>query len=268
MGISSERYRKRKETRQRLEHLIRDSKRVILIHYSCESFYDRPEGASPRITSIAVRNLQSGLTSSFSIHQVAERQQVTHVEIENQYNNLEKTMLKEFYEYVEKHSDCMWLHWNMRDINYGFPALAHRFRVLKGKPVDIHESNLCDLARLLIKLYGPAYAGHPRLTKLMTLNSISDRDFLTGKEEADAFDSKDYVKLHQSTLRKVDVMGNIVGRLEAGSLKTNATWRDIHGTWLGYLTEVLREHWLVSIVGFAAAVASIISLILWLVSRG
>jgi len=38
-----------------------------VIHYSCESFYDRPNGASPRITSIAVRKLDSGQTLSFSI---------------------------------------------------------------------------------------------------------------------------------------------------------------------------------------------------------
>ena len=99
----------------------------------------------------------------------------------------------------------------MRDINYGFPAIAHRFRVLKGEPVEIPESQLIDMARLLIDMYGVQYIGHPRLQKIMLKNHISDINFLTGAEEAEAFEKKEFVKLHQSTLRKVDVMANLWG---------------------------------------------------------
>jgi hypothetical protein len=65
-----------------LEPIFADAGNVSVIHYSCESFYDRPNGASPRITSIAVRKLDSGQTLSFSIHQVAERGGVAFGEIE------------------------------------------------------------------------------------------------------------------------------------------------------------------------------------------
>ena len=65
-----------KEARQRLDSLFSDRSKVWVIHYSCESFYDRPNGASPRITSPAVRSLDSAQTHSFSIHQVAERLKV------------------------------------------------------------------------------------------------------------------------------------------------------------------------------------------------
>jgi hypothetical protein len=30
-----------------------------------------------------------------------------------------------------------YLHWNMRDINYGFAAIEHRHRVLDGSPVIV-----------------------------------------------------------------------------------------------------------------------------------
>jgi hypothetical protein len=56
-----------------LNGLFADAANVWIIHSSCESFYDRPEGRSPRITSIALRKLDSAQTVSFSIHQVAER---------------------------------------------------------------------------------------------------------------------------------------------------------------------------------------------------
>lgn len=67
-----------------------------MIHYSGESFYDRPDGASPRITSIAVRKLDTGQTLSFSIHQVAERAGIAFAQIERSYDKLERMMLDAF----------------------------------------------------------------------------------------------------------------------------------------------------------------------------
>lgn len=265
MGEAAERHRRRQSAKQELAEVVKHARNVVVIHYSCESFYDRADGSSPRITSIAVRNLASGQTTSFSIHQVAERAGVARDRIESEYNNLEKQMLQEFYEYVAAHKDFKWLHWNMRDINYGFAAIAHRCRVLGGSPLEIHESNLCDLARLLIAMFSPTYVGHPRLTKLMHLNHISDKDFLTGQDEADAFVKQEYVKLHQSTLRKVDVLGNILNRLSAGTLKTNASKAEIYGSQIGYYVELLRDHPIMFLLAFVGSLASIVSIILWFV---
>lgn len=92
--------KKQKRGRQALAALFLDSKNSSVIHYSCESFYDRPEGASPRITSIAIRNLDTGQTSSFSIHQVAERNGVAPREIADNYDKLERQMLDEFYAHI------------------------------------------------------------------------------------------------------------------------------------------------------------------------
>lgn len=150
MSEAGKRIRRRRSARTQLASLFDNPENVVAIHYSCESFYERPDGSSPRITSIAVRNLGTGQTTSFSIHQLAERdRKLDTASINQNYDALEKNMLKEFYEYVERHQGHVWLHWNMRDINYGFPAIAHRFRVLGGKPFEIHESRLCDLVSCL-----------------------------------------------------------------------------------------------------------------------
>ena len=69
-----------------------------------------------------------------------------------------------------------------------------------------NDENKFDLARLLINIYGSDYIEHSRLEKLVERNCITNTDFLAGKEEASAFDNKEYIKLHQSTLRKVDVI--------------------------------------------------------------
>lgn len=262
MGNAIRRIQKRKKALSTVSELMTHPESVVVIHYSCESFYDRPDGSSPRITSIAVRNLATGQTVSFSIHQMAERQKVSRAELEQNYDHLEKLMLDEFYEYVRGHLTHKWLHWNMRDINYGFQAIAHRYRVLGGQPTEIHESNLVDLARLIAAIYGIGYIGHPRLEKLVEKNKISSKDFLTGANEAIAFDNQEYVKLHQSTLRKVDILANILERADNNSLKTNSTWKDLYGDYPEAIGEFLKEHWLISIIAFISAVIGIVAVFL------
>jgi len=174
MGEAWNKVQKRKQAKIRLTELMSKSDQVIVIDYSCESFYNRPNGSSPRITSIAVRNLESGQTTSFSIHQVAEREGYSANALEQHYNQLEKLMLNEFYDYVCRHGSHIWLHWNMRDINYGFPAIAHRYKVFQGDPEQVSESKLVDLSRLLISIYGVGYIPHPRLKNLVEKNRITE----------------------------------------------------------------------------------------------
>lgn len=267
MQINTERLRRRKRALRILDTLKDNPNSVLTVHYSCESFYDRPNGTSPRITSIAVRNWGSGQTYSFSIHQQAERSHKNAAELEAEYDSFERKMLDEFNKFSEKHDQYFWLHWNMRDINYGFPALEHRAKVLGIEPFSIPEDKRVDLSRVLVDLFGVRYMGHPRLTKLIEKNKITQRDFLTGQQEADAFDAKEYVKLHQSTLRKVDVLSNVLERTLDNSLETNARWEEIYGGYIPWFTEFIRTHWIVSLLGFLAAVLAIAQAIWGIFSR-
>jgi hypothetical protein len=99
---------------------------------------------------------------SFSIHLAAEGKKIPIAELSEQYNNLEKGMLKEYFEFLTSRQDASLLHWNMRDANYGFVAIEHRFQVLNGNPFVVPDQNKIDLSRLLVDIYGKAYAGHPR----------------------------------------------------------------------------------------------------------
>ena len=49
------RLEKRENIKSEIKTLLEDKKRVLFIHYSCESFYDIKDGHTPRITSIAVQ---------------------------------------------------------------------------------------------------------------------------------------------------------------------------------------------------------------------
>lgn len=222
--------KKQKLSKEVIDLLFKDAANVWVTHYSCESFYDRTDGRSPRITSIAVRKLDSGQTASFSIHQVAELDGIDLTGITEHYDPLERKMLDAFFAHVGGHRGMKYLHWNMRDINYGFAAIEHRYRVLGGNPAFIiPDENKFDLARLLIDIYGVGYTGHPRLTTLLEKNKIQPRDFLNGASEAEAFEQGNYVGLHQSTLRKVDMIANLAGRAQDRSLKTNTSWWQMHG---------------------------------------
>lgn len=253
---------KQKIGRAKLESVFADSANTWVIHYSCESFYDRPNGASPRITSIAVRQLDSGQTLSFSIHQVAEERGTAFNQIEVHYDDLERQMLDAFYLHVGSHKGMKYLHWNMRDINYGFAALEHRFRVLGGTPVVIEDGKKIDLARLLIDIYGVGYIGHPRLETLLAKNSIKPRDFLTGPQEAEAFEKRNFVDLHQPTLRKVDVIANLAERAHSRQLKTNTTWWEMHGGRVRTVLNWMAENRTFQLVAGLASISGLV-LAIW-----
>lgn len=252
---------RRKRAKSKIFEIADDIKNVSAIHYSCESFYERPNGTSPRITSIAIKNLDTAQTKSFSIHQIAEIKNISLDQIDSHYDKLEKDMLTRFYDFVDHNSQMKYLHWNMRDINYGFEALAHRFNVFGCNPKEIPQVNLYDLARILIEIFGIHYIGHPRLLKIVEKNHITDLNFLSGQEEASAFEHKEYVKLHLSTLRKVDTIANIFGRLTDGSLKHNATFKEIYGNLIGYFVESIQEHPIYILSGILVTVFSLIQII-------
>ena len=258
MGHELQRLRHRKKVVTQMNEMANQASTVVVIHYSCESFYDRNDGRTPRITSIAVRNLHSGQTDSFSIHQIAEEQLIPFEEISESYDILEKRMLERYFSFVNIHQQYAWMHWNMRNVNYGFAAIEHRYRILGGTPVQIAEERKFDLARALITLYGVSYIGHPRLESIIKKNKITDKDFLTGQQEADAFNDKQFVKLHQSTLRKVDTLANIFERALNGSLKTNSSWREQHGYTLRAVVEWLKEHWVITFLGILGIILTVI----------
>lgn len=242
-----------------LDRLFSDAANVWIIHYSCESFYDRPKGRSPRVTSIALRKLDSAQTVSFSIHRVAEQRRIPFDQIEQHYDDLEKETLRAFFAHLGNHRGMKYLHWNMRDVNYGFQAIEHRCRVLGEEPYIVEDDKKFDLSRLLIDIYGVGYIDHPRMDKLLAKNHIAPRDFLNGAGEAKAFEERNFVVLHQSTLRKVDVVANITGRAHDRNLKTNTTWWEMHGGRLRTALIWMAENRTFQVI---AGCASIVGLVL------
>jgi hypothetical protein len=248
MSSELSRLKARKKCRKQVDEIFVESVRAYIVHYSCQSFYDNPSGNSTRVTSIAVRNLESGQTKSWSIYKSAELAGKLN-DIQANLDGLERAMLDGYFNFLRTNPDCTYLHWNMRDENYGFGALEHRFRVLGGDPWVMQDRCKFDVARALVTLFGRQYAPHTspsgrkgRLMSIVEMNKIADADALQGEAEAAAFESGEYLKLHQSTLRKVDMMANVFDRVHAKTLLTNGTWADRYGFHWSVIPELVKDH--------------------------
>lgn len=265
MGAEIDRVKQRKDSRDLINALFQDSNRVFLIHYSCESFYEGSTGASKRVTSIAVRNLSTGQTKSWSLHKAAELEGLLS-KMHEDLDRFEKSMLDGYFTFLEQHGWSRFIHWNMRDEHFGFSALEHRYRVLKGDPYELQDDKKVDLARVLVSLFGKKYAPHEdskgrkgRIMSLAELNNVTDKDALSGQEEADAFVKGDFLKMHRSTLRKLDMFANFFERTHKGDLVTNATWMDRVGIHPVAVAEWVKNHPAVIIFILVAAILGAIT---------
>lgn len=227
---------------------------MFIIHYSCQNLNDNNENYSPRITSIAVLHVGSSTMHSFSIHLIAEIKNIDRASIHEHYDELEGEMLKQFFDFVSENDNGLWLHWNMSNINYGFEALAHRYKVLtKLDAKRIPDSRRYNLSSLLLSVYGKNCVEHPRMVNLMKLNDGNHRDSLSGKEEVDAFAEKEYVKLHKSTMSKVYWFQHMYFALQNGKVKVqNKNW--------AYRVNHFLERPTVKALGFVAVLFSIFQL--------
>ena len=259
MLFKSNRLAERQEGIDLFNKIVGNNVKALAIHYSCESFITS-HGRTPRVTSISIRNLKNDQSTSFSIHLQAQISGKDFNNInEEDYDTLEKEMLSHFYEFVKKHSTHKWVHWNMRNANYGFEAIKNRYRILGGEPNEIDNDLKHDLPIIISKIFTKNYEKHEPNGKLLNLvqrNNITDRDVLTGKAEAEAFDKKNYLKLHMSTLRKVDIITSIVNHIKNGTLKVHPNSIAIYGLSFTGILEIIRNSWLLTgSLSFASFIA-------------
>lgn len=223
------RYSDRQDSLKQLNYIDKNKKDYLIIHYACGNFYEE-NGLSSTIVCIAVRKLNDGQTTMFTINQIAEIKQIPFDKIDENYKILEKELLSRFFQFVKNNEDKIWIHWNMRDHNYGFKAIEHRYEALKGKPTKINDNNKIDLAWMFIKLFGKNYLPKPKMKNLMEFNNIDQRDFLSGEEEAIAIKKSEYLKINMSTSTKVDLFNHFIDLAIDNNLKTNTSTFELNGT--------------------------------------
>jgi hypothetical protein len=228
----------------------------VVVHYSCQSLYDDNEDLSPRITSIAVEYFANEQVVSLSTHALAEELGICRDKVPERLDEVEKLLLERFYAFVREHRDLYWVHWNMRNLTFGFEHLEHRFRILhRSDPPSIPVERRLNLNDLLAMRYGKSYANDPKLQDLMELNGGVHRHFLTGKDEVEAFKKNEFIRMHNSTLCKVGFMQSVMRKMTTGRLRTRSKG------WGQMLDNLLDSRW-AKVVALLSAAAGLLA-ILW-----
>ena len=237
----------RREAKRRLNAYMNNKKEYGIIHYTCQSFYDDLCGKSPRIVAICILLPFYGQTATFSIPSIAEEKGIElSSATDAQLDILEADMLRQYYDYLSAHTYIeKWIHWNMRDNNFGFQAIDHRFTVLTkcAPPVQISDEHKLDLAWLIKGLYGPNYAKDPKLVNLLTLNDIHPKNLLSGADEAKAFADRHYLSMVRSAHAKVGCFATLIERAIDNDLKTDShVFRDVYGLTLSGMISYVKDN--------------------------
>ena len=184
---------------------------IMAVHYASGNLYKAKDNPVP-VTCISVTDLASGSTRAFSLSDIRG----------DTLEYRETELLTEFFEFLNEHQDAKLIHWNMDKADYGFSALASRYRWLSDAAPGYRppSDRLFDLDQILTDLYGEGYVPHPKLPNLASLNRLSQRYWLAGKDEADKADTQDYGAIQGSTSEKCRAIAQLFRLLADGALVT------------------------------------------------
>ena len=218
-------------TIKELEEKLND---IYTIHYACGNF-NLEEKDEQRITAIVVLDNEDN-PKLFSLKKAAE---TLNIDLsQNNFNKLEKYMLKDFYNYCKginnSNKNALWLHWRMSTNKFGFEVLEHRYRVLVKHKLNeeykITKQSQIDLVNILNLNYGTEFADDPKMKNLMLLNNNNKlhRNFLEGKDEVKKYSELKFNAIHTSTEFKVFWIKKVYKLIIQKKLKTKNTKNKIN----------------------------------------
>lgn len=248
-------YKKRKKSYNDFKKKINEPSNVLLINYSYSYVNIEQTEISPIITAITIRSLDRRENKYFSIIREAEKADIEIEDIEDNYDELEFSVLKAFNTFLKEHDDYIWIHWEMSQENYGFEAIKHRFNIIAnelGKALEsISANNIIDLNHLLEDMYGKEYTQDTdKLKSLMIENSFKDTQiYLTSKKESEIFNNKNFSLIQRSLQCKMDFMFIMIDKLSTSSLKIP------HKNTYSIFIEII-SHPLFHLIGWVATITS------------
>jgi len=189
---------------EQLSYLCDNKENIVLLHYACTDVSKHPI----KVPCIVMAEYNNRNTQVFST-----------------LDGNENTVLREFYNYVGRNPNKIYVGWNFKGVTYGPQILERRYKELFGKnPPKINF--VFDLDDVIEAIYGKLYVDHGdngKMYNLFTLNDISTLDFLGGMKEAELCEKNDIRPVERSTDRKVRGMMNVLDFLISGDLKTTRT---------------------------------------------
>jgi hypothetical protein len=219
-------YKRRQQAIENLKKVVEDPSKVLFIHYTQSRTYDDDYGGiSPIITSIVVKSMDDQVCKHFALQFEADKAGIPKDEIQDSYRELEYRILKAFNDFVRRNTMCIWIHWDMKDINFGFEAIKHRFeKIFEGLDdyCEIPSNQKRNLRQVLEGMYGERFADGPDHFKdILICNSsnIEDPGYLTRDAESKEFESKNFDSVIKSVDVKVDFLRRATKKLLDRELK-------------------------------------------------
>jgi hypothetical protein len=199
--------------------------RLYAIHYSGELGQNSP-AETPPVSAIVVQQLLTDEQHTFAAFRIAEQRGIAAFEFLTRFPELEKQMLRDFYEFVAAHPQVVWLNWNMRSLRFGFEVLAQRAHRHGVKPVEIPLERRFNVAGYLKGLFGDQYAPNPRLWHAIHQNGVNGLGLLNDFQAAAAWQKGEYAAILQSLSCKVEAIARLFDRVRLGTFQTCPTGPD------------------------------------------
>lgn len=260
------RLQQRKQAQERLQKLLSTPEEVYLIHYTGESFF-HPVGRTPRPAAVVCHHLGSQQTKSFALHLTAERIERRTGQKLREFNlttldQVEQEMLLDLGQFFKARRKGTFIHWQMRDIHFGFETLRHRWNLYFDKDFPIKEEQTVNLANLLEDIYTEEYAPDSIVVKkdifqqgesstkldgkllcLAYQNGIKLKMARSGNVEAKWFEDQKFLDLHHSAMRKVRLMEKILKLTLSRQLRVRYAWKQYGLSAQGFFV-FCKNHWL------------------------
>ncbi len=216
----------RKIAVRNIKKITEDPSKVFFIHYSESSTYDDDDygNISPIITSIVIKSLDGQIDKQYAIHLEADKADIPKDQIQDSYRELEFRILKLYNDFVKRHLDCFWIHWDMKNIHFGFEAIKHRyekiFETLDGY-CEIPNNKKKNLRTIIEGMYGDNFVtGSDPLKSLLLCNSnnIEDSTYLSRENESSQFENKNFIAVMKSVDIKVEFIKKATQKLSCKKL--------------------------------------------------
>ncbi len=249
---------RQREARARLAGLFAHRASVYVVHYACEGFDDNAQRASPRVTAVSARHLETGEVTTFSFHAEIERAGLTPMQALARYDEIERRLLDGLFAFLQANRAMRFVHWNMRDAFFGFAAIEHRYQVLGGTPVVLPEQHKYDLARLVVEIYGSGKGASRTMEALARANKLVMGGVMSGAQEAEAFEHGGYAAIQRSTIGKVRLIFDILHLVHDRTLKTDAGWWTMNVGRVREAVEMFDRNPVHAVAGLVVAVGSVV----------
>lgn len=247
-----------KEANSIISDYVKKKSDYIFIHYARQNCFADAYEKGPRIIAIVAMNAESEQFVVFSLKKSAEKQGNDFFKLsEMEQDQIEHDMLCDFFEYVNDNKAKTWLHWNMKNNNFGFSAIEDRFRSLKGDPIHFGESKLINISVLLKKKYGMNYAKDNmwngklmgKMYDIFILNNINDSYILDGEREIIEYILKNIIPIEQSVLGKLKAFKIIMEKTADNVLKNRGNvLKDVYGLSIQGIAKYIQDNALLALI--------------------